>query len=187
MYTLHPVPHGMVGTTIMDRNFRLIEPEDPRLWFPIPGPRLSPNFGIPPARSPQAVLPVGATRSRGDTQGHSAGPGASSRQRQHYQSAQAKSKAQTCELGDEWSQWEPSCEMQTSCQAEEMPVAMKKMVKEAGICVMGFDWTRQRFDGWRCQGGHHFVFDNQGAADMFLREWLPMMVREINMQQRRRM
>lgn len=77
--------------------------------------------------------------------------------------------------------------MQTSCPAEEMPMATKRMVKEAGICVLGFDWTRQRFDGWRCKGGSHFVFDDQAAADRFLRERLPMMVREINMQQRRRL
>ena len=186
-YTFHPVPHGMVGITIRDENFRLVKPEDHKSRPHTPDPGLLPNFGIPPARSPQAALPVGAARSRGDIQGHMAGPGASSRQPRQHQSAQAKSKAQTCELGDEWSQWEPSCGMQTSCPAEEMPMATKRMVKEAGICVKGFDWTRQRFDGWRCKGCNHFVFDNQGAADTFLRGWLPMMVREINMQPRRRM
>lgn len=90
------------------------------------------------------------------------------------------------ELEDECSQWEPSCALQTvSEEQKEMPMATKRMMKESGICIRGFNWTRQIYDGWRCEGGNHFVFDNQGAADRFLQEWLPKMMKEIKKKQTR--
>lgn len=182
-YSLHPMPHGMVGIQIWDDRFRLIKPDDPRGAFRTPESRLMPNFGIPPAWNQQSALPAGGTNSRGDVRGHSAGPRASSRHQQH-QSGQTKAKAQTYELGDECNQWDPSCGLQTTCKDQkEMPMATKRMMKKSGICVRGFDWIRQTFDGWRCEGGQHFVLDNQEAADRFIREWLPKMMKDIKRKQ----
>ncbi|KAL9626958.1 MAG: hypothetical protein Q9204_006913 [Flavoplaca sp. TL-2023a] len=79
--------------------------------------------------------------------------------------------------GNECGQWEPSAGLQTVSKVQtEMPLATKRQMKESGICVKGFDWVRQIYNGWRCAGGHHFVFDNRAAADNFIREWIPKML-----------
>ncbi|KAL8880851.1 MAG: hypothetical protein Q9198_001822 [Flavoplaca austrocitrina] len=79
--------------------------------------------------------------------------------------------------GNECGQWEPSAGLQTVSKVQtEMPLATKQQMKESGICVKGFDWVRQIYNGWRCAGGHHFVFDNRAAADKFIREWIPKML-----------
>ena len=79
--------------------------------------------------------------------------------------------------GNECGQWEPYAALQTVSKVQtEMPLATKRQMKESGICVKGFDWVRQIYNGWRCAGGNHFVFDNRAAADQFIREWIPKML-----------
>ncbi|KAL8993569.1 MAG: hypothetical protein Q9169_006251 [Polycauliona sp. 2 TL-2023] len=89
-------------------------------------------------------------------------------------------ECQEFDLADGCGQWDPTCGMQTASKVQiEMPTATKRMMKEKGICVQGFKWTRQIYNGWRCEGGYHFVLDDQKAADNFLRDWLPRLISEM--------
>ncbi|KAL9035168.1 MAG: hypothetical protein Q9180_005003 [Flavoplaca navasiana] len=90
--------------------------------------------------------------------------------------------------GNECGQWEPSPGLQTVSKVQtEMPLATKRQMKESGICVKGFDWVRQIYNGWRCAGGHHFVFDNRAAANSFIREWIPKILDDFDKRHGRRM
>lgn len=83
--------------------------------------------------------------------------------------------------GNECGQWEPSPGLQTVSKVQtEMPLATKRQMKDSGICDKGYEWVRQIYNGWRCAGGNHFVFDNRAAADNFIREWIPKMLDDLD-------
>ncbi|KAL8855758.1 MAG: hypothetical protein Q9178_007576 [Gyalolechia marmorata] len=177
LYELHPMPNGMVGMTVSSFSFVLRTSGG----YAVPDQRLMPTFGLPPALRHLTPYAGTAAATRGHGRNRSEGSRALTQSSRHHQSRSARKRAEphTYELGDECCQQEFAGAMETVCKEQkELPMSTKRTMKEAGICVMGFDWVRQVYDGWRCEGGNHLVFDDQAAADRFIRDWLPKLLKE---------
>ena len=147
------------------------------------GSSTRPRAYVTSSHSRQTALPSYDTAMTTDTRGQgrsrsTRAPGSSSREQGHRSKSgaadireyeQADDDCKEFGLRDECSQWKSSSGLQTVSKVQtSMPLATKRQMKESGICIMGFDWVRQIYDGWGCEGGNHFVFDNQAAADRFI-------------------
>ena len=181
IYELHPMPHGMVGMTVFSFSFNHRRSGG----YAMPDQRLMPTFGVSPTLSHQTPYAGTAAATGGHGRSHSEGSRAQTQSSRHHQSRSARMRAEphTYELGDECCQRDLTDAMKMVCkEPKELPMSTKRTMKEAGICVRGFDWVRQVYDGWRCEGGNHLVFDDQAAADRFIRDWLPKLLKQYSHQ-----
>ncbi|KAL8817348.1 MAG: hypothetical protein Q9223_003802 [Gallowayella weberi] len=180
VHVFHPLPHGMVGMEVWDRRFT-----DPKALKSGPATRGMMKWDDVGIVAPGNVPGVGAlgitqTTFPSDREGVSkrrtstkSDTGPKSKTGRHHRLQGLKEERQ--ETSDsERIEWDMTCE-EASKSAEisgqvERDVEKQRMLKETGICPEDFRWNRHR-DGWRCQGGHHFVFHNRQLADKFS-QWL---------------
>lgn len=137
----------------------------------MPDHRILSSFRIQPGGSQPTIQPDRATATKGHGQWHrSEGSRTRVTSSQHQQGgSQRKAESQTSRTGDGCAERESACVMKTTSEKQKLiPRATKRLTKETGIWIQGFDWERQVYDGWQCAGEIYLLFDDQAAADRFI-------------------